>query len=242
MLTHQQIMRAGVWLALCNCCIPLMAVLGSYSIGLYQDVVPACNPFWDGCLTISRAARTGDAIFWFRGLMLPLVPVYAAFWILLVYRLRLALHRAIGRHAYETGVILWLGLLSSVALLFYVNFLGSEGLVYGFMRRQGVMLYFGFAGLAQLYTLHVLSKYRLPLTPRARMLVRWQWGFVLGQWVLGLASVLATAWQPEYEDRIRNAIEWQFAALMVAFYGLSALLWRLDVVAPPPASATGDDG
>ncbi len=225
MVTHQQVMRAGIWLALCNCGVPLIAVIGAYSIGLHQGVVPACNPFWDGCLTISRAARTGDAIFWFRGLMLPLVPVYAAFWMLLMYWLR----RVLGRQVYETRVILWLGLLSALALLFYVNFLGSEGLVYGFMRRQGVMFYFGFAGLAQLYTLHVFSKYRPPLMPSARVWIRWQWGFVLGQWVLGLGSVIATAWQPEYEDRIRNAIEWQFAALMVAFYGFTALLWRLEL-------------
>lgn len=224
MLTHQQILRMGVWLAFVNCCVPLLAVVGAYAVGLQQGVVPVCNPFWEGCLTISRAARSGDAIFWFRGLMLPLVPVYAVFWTLLVYWLK----RKTGRHSHEMHVILWLGYLSAVALLFYVNFLGTEGAVYGFMRRQGVMLYFGFAGLAQLYSLHVLSKYRPALTSQERFWVRWQWGFVLGQWVLGLTSVIATAWQPEHEDRIRNAIEWQFATLMVAFYGFSGLLWRLD--------------
>ena len=221
MITTQQIYRIGCWLAIVNCITPLIAVIGAYSIGLLQQVVPVCNPFWEGCLSISRAARTGDAIFWFRGLMLPLVPIFAAYWFMQVYWLR----QLTGRHSWQLSTIRWLGLASSLALLLYVNFLGSEGEFYRFMRRQGVMFYFGFAGLAQLFSLYVINKFKPVIDKSLQRHLRWQWGFVGGQWVLGLFSVVASALRPEYEYQISNAIEWQFALLMVGFYGVSARIW-----------------
>lgn len=222
MITTQQIYRIGRWLAIINCATPLIAVLGAYAIGLWQQVIPVCNPFLDGCLSISRAARTGDAIFWFRGLMLPLVPLFAAYWLMQVYWLK----QLVGRHTRELTTILWLGLASAFALLLYVNFLGSEGDFYRFMRRQGVMFYFGLAGLAQLYSLYVLNKFKPDIDKALQRRLRWQWGFVIGQWVLGLSSVIATILLPEYEYQISNAIEWQFALLMVGFYGVSGFIWH----------------
>lgn len=221
MITTQQIYRIGFWLAVVNCVTPLIAVVGAYAIGLLQQVVPVCNPFLDGCLSISRAARTGDAIFWFRGLMLPLVPLFAAYWVMQVYWLR----QLLGRHTWHLTTIYWLGLASSLALLLYVNFLGSEGDFYRFMRRQGVMFYFGFAGLAQLFSLYIISKFKPVIDKPLQRKLRWQWGFVGGQWLLGLLSVIATALRPQYEYQISNAIEWQFALLMVGFYGVSARIW-----------------
>ena len=45
--------------------------------------------------------------------------------------------------------MLWLGLISGLALILYATFLGSEGDGYRFMRRFGTTIYFGFTYLAQ---------------------------------------------------------------------------------------------
>ena len=57
-----------------NVLIPLLAGAGAgaYIIAIAQGYETICNPFWSGCTSVSRAARLGDIIFWFYGLMMPL--------------------------------------------------------------------------------------------------------------------------------------------------------------------------
>ena len=46
--------------------------------------------------------------------------------------------------------MLSLGVVSAFALAVYATFLGTEGDIYRFLRRYGVIVYFGFGYLAQL--------------------------------------------------------------------------------------------
>lgn len=211
----------SVWVAWLNALIPLVAVLGAYGIALAQGYSAACIPLFEGCTSISRAARYGDAIFWFRGLMLPLVTLLAFYWILQ----RRWLNSVVGYHCRHT-VILVLGIFSAFALAMYANFLGSDGDVYRFMRRFGVTFYFAFAMLAQLLSIYSLHNIRLSLSASVNRLVNIQFCLVLLQWLIGLGSLVIIAAQPEYKDQANNIVEWNFALMMTLYYAFSARLWK----------------
>lgn len=208
-------------IALLNALLPLLAALGAYLIALAQDYSAVCVPLWEGCTSISRAARYGDAIFWFRGLMMPLSVLLVTYWIFQVRWLA-----RYGGKPVQLKVILWLGVVSALALIVYVNFLGSTGDIYRFMRRFGVTFYFGLAMLAQLFSVHLLYRHRAALTPALRSLLSWQLLCVGAQWSLGLVSLAFTLTEPSFKAQADNIIEWNFALAMTAFYALSALIWR----------------
>src|SRR5690606_41240254 len=91
----------------------------------------------------------------FRGLMMPLSCLLAFYWIFQ----RHWLEQECG-HKLIHQIILALGITSALALIVYVNFLGSDGEIYRFMRRFGVTVYFGFAMLAQLLSLYCCQNRR----------------------------------------------------------------------------------
>lgn len=210
-----------VWVAWLNALIPLLAVVGAYVIALAQGYSAVCVPLWDGCTSISRAARYGDAIFLFRGLMLPLASLLAIYWVLQ----QRWLNRIVGRH-YRHSIIMVLGILSAIALAIYTNFLGTEGDVYRFMRRFGVTFYFAFAMLAQLLSIYSLYNLRTSLTSTINRLVNIQFALVSLQWLIGLGSLVIIAAQPEYKDQANNIVEWNFALMMTLYYAVSARLWQ----------------
>jgi len=201
--------------------IPVLVVGGAYGIAMHQEVAEACVPFWEGCTSISRAARHGDALFWFRGFMMPLSMLLVIYWI---YQWRW-LNCVVGPRRRHHAVLA-LGVVSALALVLYANYLGSEGDFYRFMRRFGVMFYFALAMLAQLISLESLHSVRLKLDTRLRPGLRLQWTLVSIQWGLGAVSLWVDTVQPPYEYQAENIIEWNFALAMVAFYGVSGWLWR----------------
>lgn len=191
-------------------------------IALAQGYEAACIPVWQGCTSISRAARYGDAIFWFRGLMLPMASLLAIYWILHCRWL----NDVVGRH-YRHGIILLLGFTSALALAIYANFLGTDGDIYRFMRRFGVTFYFAFSMLAQLISIYSLYAIGHRLLPRVNRLVRWQFFLVSLQWLIGLGSLVIISLQPEFKDQANNIVEWNFALMMTLFYAVSAMLWSM---------------
>lgn len=208
-------------IALLNALIPLLAGAGAYLFALTQGYSARCVPLWEGCTSISAAARYGDAIFWFRGLMMPLSALLVIYWI--IQSRWLAVYSSNQR---LLKVILGLGVISALALIIYVNFLGSEGGIYRFMRRFGVTVYFGLGMLAQLLSLHVLYKARELLPSSTRTLLSWQLLCVGAQWTIGLISLGITFAEPGFKNQADNIVEWNFAAGMIAFYALSALIWQ----------------
>lgn len=207
-------------LAWINCVVPLVAVVGAYSISIYQGSQPGCVPLWEGCTSISRAARYGDALFWFRGFMMPLSMLLVIYW-LFQWRWLTDLAGPRKRHM----AVLWLGIVSALALVLYANYLGSSGDFYRFMRRFGVTFYFAFALLAQLISLQSLFSLRDPLPPELRGPLRVQLVLVCIQWLWGGVSLWLDATQPENEFQWQNIVEWNFALAMTGFYGVSGWIW-----------------
>ena len=120
--------------------------------------------------------------------------------------------------------VAWLGGVAAAALAVYATFLGTDGEAYRFLRRYGVVCFFGFGYLAQL---RFLRGARGDTRTDGRLLVAMVAVGAL-MLLLGLGNVATSAWVADegLKDRIENALEWQLGWLLAAWYVLHAGLWR----------------
>lgn len=190
----------------------VVAAHTAYLLSIHGGLVPACIPYIDGCVSISRAARHGWGNHLFQLLVIPCAVLHALVWWL-------------ARHWLRGGrVMLVLGVLSAIALAVYATFLGTEGEAYRFLRRYGVVVYFGFGYLAQLALMRRASVTKaLPAGVIAAM--SWISIAMLG---LGVANVVAglVVADPSAKDRWENVFEWWLGLLMVGWYAVLAAGWR----------------
>jgi hypothetical protein len=225
-------MRA-VPIALASWLLPSAAVLITYLVSAGQGQVPTCIPFFEGCTSISGAARRDPSIHIFRTMMLPTATAIAAYWLLV---------RAWLGHLGDTGRardwLTALGVIGALFMVLYVVFLGTDGRAYGLMRRYGVTIYFAFTALAQLMLAARLD--RLPAATKAvvgRGVIRAKAGFGIAMLALGLVNIPAANYFEVWE--VQNVIAWHFALLMHGYFGLTALAWgradfRIVTVTRPP--------
>lgn len=208
--------------------VPIVATHGALLMNLLSagDALAEsfrCLPYWEGCVSISRAVRSGPGLDLFRAVMLPMAVVMAVTWICLAPWLA-GLRPGIERRAHKIAL---LGAIGSLFLILYVAALGTEGPWYSWMRRYGVVMYFGLTALSQLLVVHALWPLR-----QERQLhgpIRALFALVCLQWLGGVTSVakrmLLT--DPELIDRLENIIEWWFAlALSAAFIVIAELMRR----------------
>lgn len=185
-------------------------------LGLWLSIrdgyIAACVPVVEGCTSISRAARHGLGNHVFRLLVLPCALLVGLHWWLAA--------RWLGSGWRDVA---WLGGIAAVALAVYATFLGTDGETYRFLRRYGVVCFFGFGYLAQLRFLHGMAG-----QGRASGLVRAMLAVSALMLLLGVANVAASALVEDdlRKDRIENALEWQLGWLLAAWYLLHASLWR----------------
>ena len=210
--------RIPLWpLPLLITLLSVIAAHAAYLLSIQGGHVPACIPYTDGCVSISRAARYGWGNHLFRLLVIPCAVLHALVWLLAQRWLR------------GGRLMVPLGLLSAIALAVYATFLGTEGEAYRFLRRYGVVVYFGFGYLAQLALMRRASVAKaLPSTLIAVM--SWVSIAMLG---LGVANVLAglVVEDPSAKDRWENVFEWWLGLLMVGWYAVLAIGWRRGHVA-----------
>jgi hypothetical protein len=198
--------------------VPVIAAHAAWLMSIAQGYVPDCNPYLDGCTSISRAARHGDANLLFQGLMLPCALLQFFHW----YTMRDWLYRhhatrRAGRSLFALGVV------AGASLAVYVTFLGTEGPVYDWLRRYGVIFYFASTFVAQLALLHRLEQ----MKPLHADLRRAMGGIGVAMLVLGLWNVSLPLYaDKDTKDRLENAIEWNFALLMSAWFVVHAVLWK----------------
>ena len=204
--------------------LPFIAMCGAYSIALIAETLPVCNPFIDGCVSISATGRTPPGSFLFKAIMLPLGVLYVFVWYFSVLWLR-ELNSLLSRTA--SGSILFFGVMGALALIIYVTFLGTNEPIYKFMRRTGI--YFGFLGTGMAQLIISIVLYRINRNhPWLRMkgVILTMLLLSLGQYAfgvlnLGLKSILVNA------DAAENRIEWIVALLMQCHFVLLYWAWRV---------------
>lgn len=206
-----------VWLGWSAALLPAAVVCLVFVISTTQGRVEPCNPFWDGCTSISRVARQPETVFLFRAIMLPYTAMLMLFWVLAAAWCRvLNPQRRRSRLA-----MLAVGVAGAGFLVVYATYLGESTDLARWMRRYGINGYFALTVLGQmLLASQVLMDSRLPRW------LRHTWvgvcALLLG---LGLAS-LPLQYVVDDRDAMLNAVEWQYALLMIVAYPLTAISWR----------------
>lgn len=190
----------------------VVAAHAAYLLSIQGGHVPACVPYIEGCVSISRAARHGWGNHLFRLLVIPCAVLHALVWLLAQRWLRGGWTMAV------------LGIVSAVALAVYAAFLGTEGETYRFLRRYGVVVYFGFGYLAQLALMRRAA--RLHALPTE--VIAWMSWIAVAMLALGVANVVAgtLVTDPEEKDRWENIFEWWLGLLMVGWYAVLACGWK----------------
>lgn len=216
---------------ICAGILPVIAALLAWQINVNHGLA-ACLPFWDGCVSVSRGIRSGPGLAWFKALALPATILMIASWRLQYARLNPVLHPAPTRHRLLT----WMGVVGALFFLVYALFLGTEGDVYRWMRRYGVVFYFGFTGLAHLLLASVLWRFRAGVLrqQKARAVKIYALAVSL-TWLAGVGSAFKRQLIDDAVliDRLENALEWNFALLLcLCFVALALVL--------PGSKAHGD--
>lgn len=199
--------------------MPVLATHLALWLSVSAGHAPDCVPYLEGCTSISRAARHGLGNQLFRLLMLPTSVLLWLNWELARDWLRLA-HPDPGAGASLRA----LGLVCAVALAVYATFLGSEGEVYRWLRRHGVVWYFAANYLAQLVFVYRLRQFRAPGIARAMLVL------CVAMLAMGLVNVGSTALVTDagLKDRIENTLEWNLGLFSTIWFVLLAALWRRD--------------
>jgi hypothetical protein len=205
--------------------LPAAAALVALRLTVQADPMLACNPFLEGCVSISRAARHDLANHIFRALALPGAVLQGLTWMLCAGWVR-----GLGAGpARALRLLPWLGALAAAFLVLYGTFLGTDGDAYRWMRRYGIVFYFGFTCLCMVIAAGQLS--RLARAGRVAPPLRFD-RVLVGLCVVLLALGLASAFSPLYlpdartKDRVENALEWNGALIFTLFFLALAWLWR----------------
>jgi len=205
--------------------LPLVGALVAWGLSTHLQLIPACNPFFDGCVSVSRAARHGLPNLIFQALMVPAAVLQGLVWLLAARWLRTALG---GEPMRGLRWLVPLGLAAAVALVVYATFLGTDGAVYRWLRRYGTVVYFGFTCLCLLLAggavqrLAARGVLHLP-----RLLERAMVALAATLVVLGLGNaIVAAAFGDPWKDRIENLTEWWGALIFVLGFLALAAMWR----------------
>lgn len=211
------------WLPLAAGALPLLATAIAFQLSVQRGLVPDCNPFVDGCTSISRAARHELPNILFRALLLPAAALQAACWMLCPGWAR-TLGAAGGRLVRALPA---LGLAAAGFLVLYGSFLGTEGEGYRWMRRYGVVFYFGLTAIGMLVVADVLHR-ALRATPGRRAIGRVLLALCAALPLLGLVHVLMPLALPGAmaRDALQNVTEWWAGAIFTAFFFALAWAWR----------------
>lgn len=198
--------------------LPLVATVLAWNLSVRAGAIPDCNPFLEGCVSISRSARHGLPNVLFRALVLPAAPVQAACWMLVPAWLATL---AVPRDRW-LRVLPALGVAAGIALVAYGTFLGVEGEGYRNVRRYAIPLYFGLTCICMLV---VVQHARHALEARVGMALVL---VCLGLPVLGLVHILVPlALTTEAQrDALENVTEWWGGAVFTAFFLALAWAWR----------------
>ncbi len=197
--------------------LPVCAVAIAYAIAVAYETVPRCNPFMDGCTSISATGRHAPSSYVFKPAHLLQSALLALLWL------------RVSRDAPANSRLLVMakicGLSGAAALVVYTLTLGSQTPLYEFMRRFGIYAFFLGTVLAQL-----LTTVSLRTSPGTGRPVRNPWvkllmvlvlvPVVLGVWNFVGKAVLADP------DSMENRIEWSAALAMQCWFLLLYLYQR----------------
>jgi len=211
------------WLPLAAGLLPAAAAVIAFNVAAAQGQFPSCNPLFEGCVSVSHAARHDLPNIIFRALLLPGATLQAIVWLLSGPWLR-----CLGApHDRLLKLLPWFGVTASFFLVLYGTFLGTEGPGYQWMRRYGVVIYFGFTCIAMLIVGGVVQRLTAA-TGTLRYAGAVLYALVAALPLLGLVNSTSSLYlhTEAAQDALGNITEWWGALVFTAFFVVLAWLWR----------------
>lgn len=212
-----------VTLAILLVILPLLASNGAFLLSAIEGSIPWCMPYIDGCTTISQAGRSGNTIFFYRALVMAYSVLLMLFWLYCKHWLEIL-------YGYTTKIsriIFWLGIAGSLALLLYIDFLGTDGEVNRLMRRIGAMFYFTLIPLAQLLLLnqhYKILRIKPEVTIKSKVL-QYQRIIIMLMLIIAAISVFLVA-TDNSTSKSENIVEWNFSLLVNLYFVGMIFIWK----------------
>ena len=226
------------WIVILSGAVPVVAVHLAWWINGPTLVPGDCSPYLTGCLSVSGASRGGEGLHLFRALMLPTTTLLALSWLLLG-RWLTWLDGSLRRGARWMA---WLGFTGALFLVLYATWLGTDGDLYRWLRRQGVIFFFGLTGLAQLLLFAMTWPRRHQLAAgRLQPWLRALWWSVVLEWLIGIASAGKDLYISDANaaDALGNILEWYFLWTLCLIMVIAGGAMRRSGFALGPAGAAG---
>ena len=211
------------WLSLAAGLLPAAGTIIAFHLAVAQGQFPSCNPLLDGCVSISRAGRHDLPNVVFRALLLPGATLQGIVWLLAGTWLR----RLGAPRERLLRLLPWVGVTAALFLVLYGTFLGTEGPGYRWMRRYGVVVYFGFTCIAMLIVAGAVQRVTTT-TGRLRHAATMLYLLVAVLPLLGLANSTSPLYLrgAAAQDAFGNVTEWWGALAFTVFFVALAWLWR----------------
>jgi hypothetical protein len=115
--------------------LSFIACHGAWYLSVNSDMIENCNPYLEGCFSISRAARSEVSIHFFRFFMGVTSALALLFWLEVTKRIY-RYNRAVRFPVLFCGQVL--AFLSCILLNLYISYLGTDGELYSWLRRVGI--------------------------------------------------------------------------------------------------------
>lgn len=209
--------------------LPVCAVTAAYVLAASYELVPGCNPFLDGCTSISATGRYAPASYVFKPAHLLQSVLLAILWH------RLPRDLPVGtRHA---GAARACGLVAAAALVVYTLTLGSQTPLYEFMRRFGIYFFFAGTVLAQLLATLAYGTTTISAASTRKRLRNAMLVFSLLPLLLGMINFVGKAVLAD-PDPMENRIEWIAAVIMQGWFLLLYASRRTSPPGPPSAGSS----
>jgi len=211
------------WLPLLAGVIPVLGGTLAHWLGAHNGVLPACNPWLDGCTSISATGRHPPGSYLFRAVHMPYATILAVIWYFCSDWLAVLCGNG---HQAKIRTMLIGGVVAAISLIVYVTFLGTSEPIYEFMRRFGIYGYFLGTATAQLML--SLSLAGFATQNDALDLKRLAWlmlALVCLPFVLGILNLVLKVVVDDYGAG-QNRIEWITNLAMQIWFVLLYIAWR----------------
>jgi hypothetical protein len=204
--------------------IPCITIILCLITTIYLNVLDLCNPFVNGCYSISRVGRSYPVVLLFKPMMIITVILMIAYFFE-HYRIfkKFLLNKIF------LNIILLSGFVSSFSLLVYIIFLGVEGSeLWRFMRRGGIFIYIISLIISQfliiLTYLKIKNNYQVVIS---RKIIDINFYYILLLIICGIIIIsfidifsLTTSWY------VKNIIQWNYFLLMNLFFFNTYFIWK----------------
>ena len=187
---------------------PFIAIHLSFVLSVQNEYLTLCNPYIDGCYSISRVARQPSSIIIFKILML--VSAFSLFFL--------------WPRLFKTNdnkIFVLIGRIGSLFLIAYIAALGEEGFLYELMRRFGVFIFYIFTLISQLVCTFNVDPRKRRFTDKNFLI-----NIIVYLQILAFLVAIPFFLFLKNYSYIENIIEWWITLLIILWFFINFIYYK----------------